>query len=52
MTNLFDASGLDFHSSRLATFEKDGERWVALKPVAEGMGVSWQGQHAKLTASL
>jgi hypothetical protein len=43
--------GLDFHGSQLATFEKDGERWVALRPVVEGMGLSWGGQRDKLEAN-
>jgi hypothetical protein len=42
--------GLDFHGSPLATFEQDGERWVALRPVVEGMGLDWSGQRAKLAA--
>ena len=41
---------LDFHGSRLATFEKDGERWVALRPIVEGMGISWSGQRTKIEA--
>jgi hypothetical protein len=31
--------GLDFHGSRLDTFEKDGERWVAMRPIVEGIGL-------------
>ena len=42
--------GLDFHGSPLATFEKDGERWVVMRPVVEGMGLAWTSQHAKLNA--
>lgn len=40
-----------FHQSRLATFEKDGERWVAMRPIVEGMGLSWQGQQEKLNGN-
>ncbi len=36
--------------SRLLTFEHQGEKWVALRSVVEDMGVSWQGQQAKLAA--
>ena len=42
--------GLDFHGSPLATFEKDGERWVVMRPVVVGMGLAWQSQNAKLNA--
>jgi GNAT superfamily N-acetyltransferase len=42
--------GLDFHGSPLATFEKDGERWVVMRPVVEGMGINWAGQQQKLAA--
>lgn len=42
--------GLDFHGSPLATFEKDGERWVVMRPVVESMGLDWSGQRAKLAA--
>lgn len=41
--------GLDFHGSRLDTFEHQGERWVVLRPVVEGMGLSWGSQFTKLT---
>ena len=43
--------GFDFHGSRLATFEKDGERWVVMKPVVEGMGLDWGGQRVKLRSN-
>ena len=42
---------LDFHGSPLATFEKDGERWVVMRPVVEGMGLNWAGQQQKLAAA-
>ncbi|WP_267428509.1 phage antirepressor N-terminal domain-containing protein [Methylobacterium sp. GC_Met_2] len=40
--------GLDFHGSPLAIFEHAGERWVVMRPVVEGMGLSWGGQRDKL----
>jgi hypothetical protein len=35
----------------VATFEKDGERRVAMRPVLEGMRLAWQAQNAKLNSS-
>lgn len=42
---------VEFNGDRLATFEKDGERWVAMRPVVEGMGIAWTSQYAKLSAN-
>jgi hypothetical protein len=40
-----------FHGATLIAVKgaTPAETLVAMKPVAEGMGLSWQGQHAKLT---
>lgn len=40
---------IDFHGSKLGTFEADGQKWVVMRPVVEGMGIAWTGQHAKIT---
>lgn len=37
-----------FHGDEIVTFEVDGERWVALRPVTEALGMSWSTQHRKL----
>lgn len=36
--------------ARLATFEHEGQRWVAMKPIVEGMGLGWASQFKKLKA--
>ncbi len=41
---------IDFHGSKLGTFEADSQKWVVMRPVVEAMGIAWTGQHAKLTA--
>ncbi|WP_421218744.1 phage antirepressor N-terminal domain-containing protein [Aeromonas jandaei] len=38
-----------FHGDSLYLVEHQGDPYVPMKPVVEGMGISWQGQHAKLT---
>jgi hypothetical protein len=42
--------GPDLHGSPPATFEHTGERWVAMRPVVEGMGLDWSAQRAKLAS--
>ncbi len=39
---------LDFHGNSLVTFQHDGEPFVAMRPVVEGMGLSWPRQQQKL----
>lgn len=39
-----------FQGRTLKTLEFNGEKWVAMRPVVEGMGIDWKGQHAKLVA--
>ncbi|MEH8151371.1 phage antirepressor N-terminal domain-containing protein [Aeromonas caviae] len=38
-----------FHGDNLYLVEHQGDPYVPMKPVVEGMGLAWQGQHAKLT---
>jgi len=42
--------GLDFHGKPLSTFEKDGARWVVMRPVVEAMRLDWPTQYRKLKA--
>lgn len=37
-----------FRGDNLYLVEHQGDPYVPMKPVVEGMGISWQGQHAKL----
>lgn len=37
-----------FHGDRLATFMANGEPHVAMRPICEGMGLSWPRQNDKL----
>ena len=39
-----------FHGDPLYLVTRDGEPYVPMRPVVEGMGLAWQSQHAKLTA--
>ena len=39
-----------FHDARLITFEHDGQPYVAMRLIVEGMGLSWGGQRDKLIA--
>lgn len=41
---------VDFHGASLILVEKDGQPFTAMKPVVEGMGLDWGGQHKKLTS--
>jgi hypothetical protein len=40
-----------FHGAELYVVEQDGQPYTPMKPIVEGIGVSWQGQHAKLAAN-
>ena len=37
-----------FNNQILTTFEKDGVRYVAIKPICENMGIEWSTQLQKL----
>jgi hypothetical protein len=39
---------VDFHGQALVVIDREGEPYVAMKPVVEGMGLTWQPQHRKL----
>lgn len=39
---------LSFHGHPLVTFEMDGAHYAAMKPVAEGIGLSRQGQRERI----
>lgn len=40
-----------FHGAELYVVEHNGQPYTPMKPIVEGVGVSWQGQHEKLTAN-
>lgn len=39
---------VSFHGDTLYLVDKNGEPYVPMKPVVEGMGLTWQSQHEKL----
>lgn len=39
---------IDFHGSVLFAIERDGEVFVALKPIVTGLGMNWSGQEQRL----
>lgn len=44
------SSVISFRSAKLLLAEQDGQPFVPMKPVVEGMGLAWQTQHRKLMA--
>lgn len=40
-----------FHGSSLFVVEHNGEPYTPMKPIVEGMGMSWQGQHEKIKSN-
>ncbi|EPO7856356.1 TPA: phage antirepressor N-terminal domain-containing protein [Pseudomonas aeruginosa] len=42
------SSVIPFRSAKLLLVERDGQPFVPMKPVVEGMGLAWQSQHRKL----
>ena len=39
---------VQFHSAELPLINHNGQPYVAMKPIVEGMGLAWQGQYDKL----
>ncbi len=39
-----------FHGTQLYVVEHEGQPYTPMKPIVEGMGLTWQPQHRKLTA--
>jgi len=39
---------IPFHGTTIATFEMDGEVFVAMRPIVEAIGLAWQGQLERL----
>lgn len=39
---------VDFYGSELAVIEKDGQPYVAMKPIVKAMDLDWQAQHQML----
>lgn len=44
------AKAVPFRRKELLLVDNEGQPFVPMKPVVEGMGLSWQGQHAKLSS--
>lgn len=42
------SSVIPFRSAKLLLVERDGQPFIPMKPVVEGMGLDWKSQHAKL----
>lgn len=52
--NIFPVSQfitVPFMGATLFVLDQDGEPYVPMRPVVEGMGLDWKSQHAKLTGS-
>ncbi|WP_371915939.1 phage antirepressor N-terminal domain-containing protein [Pseudomonas sp. B19(2017)] len=45
------SSVIPFRSAKLLLVERDGQPFIPMKPVVEGMGLDWKSQHAKLQGS-
>jgi len=39
---------VDFHGDKLPVFKKDGKNLVAMKPIAEHLGLDWNGQFQRI----
>jgi P22_AR N-terminal domain len=43
-----ELQSIEFYSSRIYTVEKDGEHYVAMKPICEGIGLQWHAQRKRI----
>ena len=39
---------VSFHNANLSIVNYNGQPYVPMKPIVEGMGLTWQSQHEKL----
>lgn len=39
---------VDFYKQSLTVIEKEGEKYVAMRPIVEGIGIDWASQYKKL----
>ncbi len=44
-----DMVSVDFYNTKLTAIKKDGDTYIAMKPIVEGIGLEWSGQHKKLS---
>jgi P22_AR N-terminal domain len=42
---------VDFYKQSLTIIEKEGEKYVAMRPIVEGIGLSWSSQCQKLVSN-
>lgn len=40
-----------FHGAELLLIEHEGQPYTPMKPIVDGMGLDWKGQHAKFSAN-
>lgn len=50
-TTLPSVVTVPFHGANLSVIDNDGEPYVPMRPIVEGMGLNWAGQHEKLNGS-
>ena len=43
-----ELQSIEFYGSRIYTVEKDGEHYVAMKPICENIGIDWRAQYNKI----
>jgi len=43
-----DVVSLDFYDNQLTVIEKDGDAYVPMRPIVEGIGLDWASQSTKL----
>lgn len=46
-----NAVAVPFHGNQLFIINRGGEPYTPMKPIVEGMGLDWKGQHAKISAN-
>ena len=42
---------VEFHGTELQLVEKDGQPYVPMRPMVEGIGLDWKSQYRKLSAN-
>lgn len=48
MKKEIQVSSVEFYGKTLSTINQDGIKYVAVRPIVEGMGLDWKSQSVKL----
>ena len=48
MTNQISTQTISFNNQSLVTFEQNGVRYTAMKPICDNIGLQWESQYNRI----